>query len=107
MRHAYSMAAMPRGRPASAGRGRAALTAVLAFSLACARAALPASSVTRPAGIAMPAPGGARAAGLSAVERQLVGSIALRREAALELLARAVNIPSATENHPGVRRVGA
>lgn len=43
---------------------------------------------------------------LTPVERQLVDSIERRREAAIDLLAQSVNIPSATENHEGVKRVG-
>ena len=46
------------------------------------------------------------AAGLTPVEQKIIGLIDQRRDAAVDLLARAVNIPSATENHAGVRRVG-
>jgi glutamate carboxypeptidase len=40
------------------------------------------------------------------IERQVIASIDRHREAAIDLLGRSVNIPSATENHDGVRRVG-
>ena len=46
------------------------------------------------------------AAELTPVEQRILAAIDQRREAAVDLLARAVNIPSATENHDGVRRVG-
>jgi glutamate carboxypeptidase len=49
---------------------------------------------------------GLSADGLTPVERQLLTYIDQHREAAVDLLARAVNVPSATENHDGVRRVG-
>ena len=42
---------------------------------------------------------------LSPAETRICVSIDQRREAALALLARSVDIPSATENHAGVRRV--
>ena len=45
------------------------------------------------------------AQGLSPVERKIAAAIEGRREAAIELLARSVNIQSATENHEGVKRV--
>jgi glutamate carboxypeptidase len=44
--------------------------------------------------------------GLNAAERSLVARIDARREGTLELLRRAVDVESATENHAGVRRVG-
>lgn len=43
---------------------------------------------------------------LTPVERQVLAAIDQRRAAAIDLLGRSVNIPSATENHDGVRRVG-
>ena len=43
---------------------------------------------------------------LSPVEQAIVAHVDARREAAIDLLARAVDIPSATENHAGVRKVG-
>ncbi len=43
--------------------------------------------------------------GLTPVERRIVEHIDSRREAAVDLLARSVNVASATENHAGVRRV--
>jgi glutamate carboxypeptidase len=46
------------------------------------------------------------AGGLTPVERQILAAVDQRRDAAIDLLARSVNIPSATENHEGVRRVG-
>jgi glutamate carboxypeptidase len=46
------------------------------------------------------------AQGLSPAEQRLVAAIDAGREAAVDRLARAVNIQSATENHEGVRRVG-
>ena len=45
--------------------------------------------------------------GLSDIERQLVRAVAARREAALGLLQRSVDIASASGNHDGVRRLGA
>src|SRR5262245_28530804 len=45
--------------------------------------------------------------GLSAPERRIVSAIDARRESAIELLKETVDIPSATENLAGVRRVGA
>jgi glutamate carboxypeptidase len=45
------------------------------------------------------------AAQLSPVEQRVVANVDARREAAIDLLARSVNIDSATENHAGVRRV--
>jgi glutamate carboxypeptidase len=39
-------------------------------------------------------------------EQQMLKSIDQRRDAAIDLLARSVNIQSATENHGGVKRVG-
>ncbi|MBI2214549.1 MAG: M20/M25/M40 family metallo-hydrolase [Acidobacteria bacterium] len=47
-----------------------------------------------------------RGAALSRPERGIVAAVDARREAAIELLARVVDIPSATENHAGVREVG-
>ena len=44
--------------------------------------------------------------GLSSAEQAIVRHVDARREAAIELLARSVNIASATENHDGVRRIG-
>jgi glutamate carboxypeptidase len=43
---------------------------------------------------------------LSAAERRLVARIEMQREHAVDLLRRTVDIPSATENLTGVRRVG-
>ncbi|MCX6538631.1 MAG: M20/M25/M40 family metallo-hydrolase [Acidobacteria bacterium] len=43
---------------------------------------------------------------LTSAEQQVLKFIDQRREAAVDLLARCVNIPSATENHEGVKRVG-
>ncbi len=51
--------------------------------------------------------GCAQAADLGKIEQQLVTYIDQRREAAVDLLARTVNIPSATKNHEGVKRLGA
>ena len=48
----------------------------------------------------------AAAQSLSTVEKAIAEHVDARRDAAIELLARAVDIPSATENHAGVRRVG-
>ena len=45
------------------------------------------------------------AGGLTPVEQQILAAINARRDAAVDLLARSVNIPSATENHEGVKRV--
>ena len=45
------------------------------------------------------------AAGLTPLEHKILAAVDQRREAAIDLLARAVNIPSATENHEGVKRV--
>jgi glutamate carboxypeptidase len=50
--------------------------------------------------------GAAAAQELSPRERAIVEAVDARREAAIDLLARAVDVPSATENHDGVRRVG-
>jgi glutamate carboxypeptidase len=50
---------------------------------------------------------GLSAAGLTPVEKQILAAIDQRRDAAIDLVARAIDIPSATENHEGVRRVGA
>jgi len=47
------------------------------------------------------------ASGLTPVEQQVLATIDQRREQAIDLLARSVNIQSATENHEGVKRVGA
>jgi glutamate carboxypeptidase len=49
---------------------------------------------------------GLSAAGLTPVEKQILTAIDQRRDAAIDLIARAIDIPSATENHEGVRRVG-
>jgi glutamate carboxypeptidase len=46
------------------------------------------------------------AGALTPFEHRILAAVDGRREAAIDLLARAVNIPSATENHEGVRRVG-
>jgi glutamate carboxypeptidase len=45
------------------------------------------------------------AAGLTPAEQKLVATIDARRDAGVDLLARAVNVASATENHAGVRQV--
>ncbi len=55
--------------------------------------------------VAAPSPALA-GAGLSAVEQRLVARVEARRDRAIELLRRAVDQPSATENHAGVRKVG-
>ena len=44
---------------------------------------------------------------LTDTERRIAAAVDTRREAAIDLLAETVNIPSATENLAGVRRVGA
>jgi glutamate carboxypeptidase len=49
----------------------------------------------------------AGADGPSALERRIVAEVDARREPAIELLKETVDIPSATENLAGVRRVGA
>ena len=46
------------------------------------------------------------AADLTKIEQNVVTYIDQRREAAIDLLARSVNIPSATKNHEGVKRLG-
>ena len=46
------------------------------------------------------------AAELTPVEKLILEAIDGRREAAVNLLARSIDIPSATENHEGVKRVG-
>ena len=46
------------------------------------------------------------AAELTPAEAQILAAIDQRREAAVDLLARSIDIPSATEHHEGVRRVG-
>jgi glutamate carboxypeptidase len=46
------------------------------------------------------------AAELTPVEKLILEAIDRRREAAVNLLARSIDIPSATENHEGVKRVG-
>jgi glutamate carboxypeptidase len=46
-------------------------------------------------------------ADLSAIERRIVDEVDARRDPAIALLAETVDIPSATENLAGVRRVGA
>jgi glutamate carboxypeptidase len=43
---------------------------------------------------------------LTPVEKQVLEAIDGRRQAAIDLLARSIDIPSATENHEGVKRVG-
>ncbi len=48
----------------------------------------------------------AAAAGLSPTERGIVRAADADQEAMLRLIAETVNIPSATENHAGVRKVG-
>ena len=45
------------------------------------------------------------ASGLSPVEQRIVASVEQRKDAAIDLLARSVNIESATENHAGVKRM--
>jgi glutamate carboxypeptidase len=45
-------------------------------------------------------------AGLTRNERKIVAAIDTRRDAAIDFLARVVDVPSATENHDGVRKVG-
>ncbi|MEO8196483.1 MAG: M20/M25/M40 family metallo-hydrolase [Thermoanaerobaculia bacterium] len=47
------------------------------------------------------------AGGLDALEQRLVARVDAQREHAVELLRRAVDVPSATENLAGVRQVGA
>lgn len=47
----------------------------------------------------------ALSAGLTPAEQALVAQVEAGRESAVDLLARSVNVPSATENHDGVRRV--
>jgi glutamate carboxypeptidase len=47
------------------------------------------------------------AAGLTPTERSIVAAVATRHDAALGLLEETVNVQSATENHAGVRAVGA
>jgi glutamate carboxypeptidase len=49
----------------------------------------------------------ARGDGLSSLERRIVAEVDARREPAIALLKETVDIPSATENLVGVRRVGA
>ena len=46
------------------------------------------------------------AAELTPVEKLILEAIDGRRDAAIDLLARSIDIPSATENHEGVKRVG-
>jgi glutamate carboxypeptidase len=46
------------------------------------------------------------ASGLTPIDQQIVRAVEQRRGQAVDLLARSVNIPSATENHAGVRQVG-
>jgi len=48
----------------------------------------------------------AQAAGLDAREERIVRAVDAGQAQSLALLAETVNIPSATENHPGVRKVG-
>lgn len=55
--------------------------------------------------LALPAAGTAHAAP-SAVEKRIAAAVDRRTDAALELLAETVNVPSATENLAGVRAVG-
>jgi glutamate carboxypeptidase len=43
---------------------------------------------------------------LTPAEQKILATVELRRQAAVDLLARSIDIPSATENHEGVRRVG-
>lgn len=43
---------------------------------------------------------------LSRTERKIVAAVDVRRDAAVDLLSRSVDLPSATENHEGVRKVG-
>ncbi|MGE5198961.1 MAG: M20/M25/M40 family metallo-hydrolase, partial [Rhodospirillaceae bacterium] len=46
------------------------------------------------------------AGGLAPVEQQILAAIDARRDAAVDLLARSIDIPSPTEDHAGVKRVG-
>ena len=66
-------------------------------------------SWARIAALALAAAGPASAAGegLSAVEQRLVARVEANRGRAIDLLRRAVDQPSATENLAGVRKVGA
>lgn len=48
----------------------------------------------------------ARADGLSSAEHHIVAAVNVNEAAALALVEEVVNIPSATENHAGVRKVG-
>jgi len=48
----------------------------------------------------------ATVAALDRTERRIVAAVDARRDGALALLEETVNVPSATENHAGVRRVG-
>lgn len=48
----------------------------------------------------------ARASGLDALEKRIVRAVDAHQSQALALLEEVVNVPSATENHAGVRRVG-
>jgi len=43
---------------------------------------------------------------LAPIEQAILAAVDQRREAAFDFLARSINIPSATENHAGVKRVG-
>jgi len=43
---------------------------------------------------------------LAPIEQAILAAVDQRREAAFDVLARSINIPSATENHAGVKRVG-
>jgi glutamate carboxypeptidase len=43
---------------------------------------------------------------VSPIEARILAAIDQRRDAAIDLLARSIDIPSATENHEGVKRVG-
>ena len=55
---------------------------------------------------ALAAPVAAGDAGLDATEKRIAASVARHRDGALSLLRETVDIPSATENHAGVRKVG-
>ena len=76
-------------------RSSRSLAALVLF--AAALAAVPGAS----------APAPAAKSGLAATEQRLVARVDARREGAVELLRRAVDQPSATENLDGVRKTGA
>ncbi len=56
--------------------------------------------------IALLAVVGVSAGALAPIEQQILAAIDQRRDAAVGLLARSVDVSSATENHEGVKRVG-